>query len=181
MHSRIFIALFVSFAVFGCTSATPDGVEVPPASHGTLSDLEYIDTLTDYDERGTLDVISWAHFEARSEFKAYTEELIKEHRARTASLLAWRKEHFPNEAQRRLTAPSCIGESLRVEKGEAGTYDLRLLEALIRHRRCSIELSNRVLADSRDPEVIKIARGVVEAFTKQIGTLEQWRQQWGTR
>lgn len=176
---RFVFILMLSLSALACSSGSGiDGSADASAPHGTTSDLEYVDTFTDYDERGTLDVISWAHFEGRPELKTYTEELLKEHRARTASLVAWRKEHFPAEPQRRIASVPCLAESLRVEKGDGAMYDVRLAKSLIRHRRCAIELSNQAIAESRDPEVLKISRGVVDAFTQQITKLEEWRRQW---
>lgn len=66
-----------------------------------------------------------------------------------------------------------------MDVGPAGTnYDLRFLDSMIPHHKGALVMSQEVLAKSKRPELIKLAKGILADQKKEIEQMQQWRKQW---
>jgi uncharacterized protein (DUF305 family) len=57
-------------------------------------------------------------------------------------------------------------------------YDLRFLDSMIPHHQGALVMSQEVLAKSKRPELIKLAKGILADQQKDIAQMKQWRKQW---
>ena len=66
-----------------------------------------------------------------------------------------------------------------MDVGPAGAnYDLRFLDSMIPHHQGALVMSQEVLAKSKRPELIKLAKGILADQKKDIAQMQQWRKQW---
>jgi uncharacterized protein (DUF305 family) len=57
-------------------------------------------------------------------------------------------------------------------------YDLRFLDSMIPHHQGALVMSQEVLAKSKRPELIKLAKGILADQKKDIAQMKLWRKQW---
>jgi uncharacterized protein (DUF305 family) len=57
-------------------------------------------------------------------------------------------------------------------------YDLRFLDSMIPHHQGALVMSQEVLAKSKRPELIKLAKGIISDQKQDIDRMKQWRKQW---
>lgn len=57
-------------------------------------------------------------------------------------------------------------------------YDLRFLDSMIPHHQGALVMSQEVLAKSKRPELIKLAKGIITDQKKDIAQMKLWRKQW---
>ena len=57
-------------------------------------------------------------------------------------------------------------------------YDLRFLDSMIPHHQGALVMSQQVLAKSKRPELIKLAKGILADQQQDIAQMQQWRKQW---
>jgi uncharacterized protein (DUF305 family) len=57
-------------------------------------------------------------------------------------------------------------------------YDLRFLDSMIPHHQGALVMSKEVLAKSKRPELIKLAKGILADQQKDIAQMKLWRKQW---
>ncbi|WP_373545253.1 DUF305 domain-containing protein [Chamaesiphon sp.] len=57
-------------------------------------------------------------------------------------------------------------------------YDLRFIDSMIPHHQGALVMAQEVLAKSKRPELIKLAKGMLAEQKKEIAQMQQWRKQW---
>jgi uncharacterized protein (DUF305 family) len=57
-------------------------------------------------------------------------------------------------------------------------YDLRFIDSMIPHHQGALVMAQEVLAKSKRPELIKLAKGMLADQKKEIAQMQQWRKQW---
>ncbi len=70
-----------------------------------------------------------------------------------------------------------MNHSMDVGPADAN-YDLRFLDSMIPHHQGALVMSQEVLAKSKRPELIKLAKGIITDQKKEIAQMQQWRKQW---
>jgi uncharacterized protein (DUF305 family) len=57
-------------------------------------------------------------------------------------------------------------------------FDATFIDSMIPHHEGAIEMANQALKTSKRPELITMARGIVESQQAEIARLRAWREQW---
>ena len=57
-------------------------------------------------------------------------------------------------------------------------YDLRFIDSMIPHHQGALVMAQEVLQNSKRPELIKLARGIITDQNKEITQMQLWRKQW---
>jgi uncharacterized protein (DUF305 family) len=71
------------------------------------------------------------------------------------------------------------GMKHNMDVGPANTnYDLRFLDSMIPHHQGALVMSQEVLAKSKRPELIKLAKSIITEQKKEITQMQIWRKQW---
>jgi uncharacterized protein (DUF305 family) len=57
-------------------------------------------------------------------------------------------------------------------------YDLRFIDSMIPHHQGALVMAQEVLAKSKRPELIKLAKGIITEQKKEIAQMQEWRKKW---
>ncbi len=57
-------------------------------------------------------------------------------------------------------------------------YDLRFIDSMIPHHQGALVMSQEVLAKSKRPELIQLAKSIIAEQKKEIAQMQQWRKKW---
>ncbi len=57
-------------------------------------------------------------------------------------------------------------------------YDLRFVDSMIPHHQGALVMAQEVLAKSKRPELIKLAKSIISDQQQEITQMQQWRKQW---
>lgn len=64
-------------------------------------------------------------------------------------------------------------------EGKTGdAFDKAFIEEMIVHHQGAVDMANAVLANSKRPELIKLANEIISAQTKEIEMMEVWEEAW---
>lgn len=75
--------------------------------------------------------------------------------------------------------PGGMGHSMDMDLGPADeSYDLRFLDAMVPHHEGGVVMAKEVLQKSQRPEVKKLAEEIIQAQSKEIAQMKQWRSAW---
>lgn len=72
-----------------------------------------------------------------------------------------------------------MGHSMDMDLGPADeSYDLRFLDAMVPHHEGAVVMAKEVLQKSQRPEMKKLAKEIIQAQSKEIAQMKQWRSAW---
>jgi uncharacterized protein (DUF305 family) len=57
-------------------------------------------------------------------------------------------------------------------------FDRAFIDSMMPHHSSGIEMASVALMHSDDPDIKRIARGIIDSQAKEIGQMIQWRQEW---
>jgi uncharacterized protein (DUF305 family) len=60
----------------------------------------------------------------------------------------------------------------------AKDFDKEFIDAMIPHHQSAVMMANMVIADGSNPEVMKLAKAIVAAQSKEIAEMQTWRTEW---
>ena len=64
-------------------------------------------------------------------------------------------------------------------KGKTGdAFDREFLSQMIVHHEGAVAMAKQVLAQSKRPELLKLAQDIIAAQTKEIGMMQEWQKIW---
>lgn len=72
-----------------------------------------------------------------------------------------------------------MNASLEGKTGDA--FDKEFLDQMIVHHEGAVAMAQQVLAVSRRPELLSLARAIISAQETEIQQMQQWRVQWFAR
>lgn len=61
---------------------------------------------------------------------------------------------------------------------KARPFDEAFIDEMVPHHQGAIRMARLELADGQDPEVMDLARAIIDAQSQEIEQMNQWRQQW---
>lgn len=64
-------------------------------------------------------------------------------------------------------------------EGKTGDeFDKAFLSEMIVHHEGAVDMANAVLANSKRPELLKLAKDIISAQTKEIDMMKAWQKSW---
>ncbi len=57
-------------------------------------------------------------------------------------------------------------------------FDKAFLEEMIVHHEGAVDMAEMVLSNSKRPELIELANGIISAQTSEISTMKTWLEEW---
>lgn len=64
-------------------------------------------------------------------------------------------------------------------EGKTGdTFDKEFLSQMIVHHEGAVAMAKQVLAQSKRPELVKLANDIIAAQTKEISMMQEWQKVW---
>jgi uncharacterized protein (DUF305 family) len=74
---------------------------------------------------------------------------------------------------------SGMGHSMSMDLGPADAdLDLRFIDAMVPHHQGAVEMAQEVQKKSKRPELLKLAKDIIQAQQKEISQMQQWRKAW---
>ena len=61
---------------------------------------------------------------------------------------------------------------------DAKPFDKAFIDAMIPHHRGAIAMANELLDESEQPALQQMARDIIDAQTKEIAQMREWRTNW---
>lgn len=61
---------------------------------------------------------------------------------------------------------------------EAKNFDKEFIDAMIPHHQSAVVMANQVVADGTNPDVMKLAKSIIAAQSKEIAEMQSWRNDW---
>lgn len=71
-----------------------------------------------------------------------------------------------------------IGMTMPKELANKQPFDKAFIDSMTPHHASAIDMASVALKRSDDPDIQRIARGIVDGQAKEIGQMIQWRQEW---
>ncbi len=68
-------------------------------------------------------------------------------------------------------------ESLQGKTGEE--FDKSFMDSMMIHHQGAIEMAREAKANSKRPEIMKMADDIISAQTSEINMMKEWQKQWG--
>jgi uncharacterized protein (DUF305 family) len=65
-----------------------------------------------------------------------------------------------------------------MELETARAFDREFIDMMVAHHQGAIRMANRILKDTDDPELRKLAQGIVRAQRREIEEMNAWRTEW---
>jgi uncharacterized protein (DUF305 family) len=72
-----------------------------------------------------------------------------------------------------------MSSQMPTDLGPAGReYDKRFIDAMIPHHESAVEMARDAQSKTQRPEIMQLAKAIIDAQTGEIAQLKQWRSQW---
>lgn len=130
----------------------------------------------------------------RSELQALADEIIEAQSAEIDQLRTWRASWFaspetpPMEAMPMLPGVRMGGELMIGDRMDmrddveqlrsAEPFDQAFIDAMIQHHQSAIDAARSALRRSSRAEILRLAEAIIEAQSREIDQLREWRADW---
>jgi hypothetical protein len=160
-----------SLVVIASCSTSPGVTSQPPS----LSDLAFVDTLREFDERAER-LFGNAKFDASTpELKKFGDVTVHQHEKRTDDLVSWRKTYFPDEAKRNSPDTPCMQRQYGLSSSQGAASDVAIIDDFLAHRRCGTEWLSRQLPSLQHAPTKTLGNDVLRDYEADILSLTQLR------
>ena len=150
------------------------------APNGEYSDAAFVDAMVPHHE-GAVEMAQAALENAEhEEIRTLAQDIVSAQRAEIDLFGEIRKE-LGGEATMEMSEEEMEGMMGNMDAGELTNrrpFDRAFIDAMIPHHESAIVMANVALEESENPEILEIARGIVDAQEAEIEQMKQWREEW---
>lgn len=180
------LALTISVLLAGCAGIS--GGDAP-------IDQAFIDMMVPHHESAIAMAEIAQERAERDELRALADGIVAGQSAEIAQMKAWREEWFGSgDTPSMEEMPMLPGMSMPAGHSMSGgtmdmtaevndlrdaePFDRFFIDAMIRHHEQAVEAAEIVLAETDRDEIRELATAIVEAQTREIEQLQEWRAEW---
>ena len=179
---------FVSFLLFGAQGT------ITVSQRDAPFDQRFIDMMVPHHEAAVAMAEIARERTTREELRALADEIIDAQSAEIAQLRGWREAWFgsaetpPMEAMPMLPGVRMGGELMIGDRMDmrddveqlrtAEPFDQAFVDAMIQHHLSAIDAARSALTYSSRGEVRQLAEAIIDAQTREIDQLREWRAAW---
>lgn len=116
-----------------------------------------------------------------TELRALGEKMTEEHFARAADIAGWRRIHFGHIPPTEPLPTTCTDDVLFGKSLPMNPSDTDIIEATLLQSQCEVLFAGTILQQSKDPELVGIARAVIASTGPEVTTLLKWKAEWSKR
>jgi len=91
---------------------------------------------------------------------------------------AWHRQWFGSELEAAMTGPHANPDMTELEKATGDEFDRAFLAMMIPHHASAITMCEGVMMGTPRKELSALTREITAAQAKEIGQMQQWREQW---
>lgn len=182
-YTRILVLLGVSLLVMACgrvTTVTPtvphDASHSMPMDSDAPYDLRFLDGMIMH-HKGAITMAQDALVNAEHrELKEFAQNIIMQQDGEITQMSVWRAKWYP-DAGETAGLDMHMGD-MQISQDKNIYYDYRWIDAMISHHEGAIAMANDALANSKNTDIINLAKAIIQTQGEEINTLKTWRAQW---
>jgi len=88
----------------------------------------------------------------------------------------WRAKWYPGHIAT-MGLDMAMGD-MKISQDESVYYDYRWIDAMISHHEAAVAMANDALTKSQNPDIINLAKAIIQTQGEEITKLKTWRAQW---
>jgi uncharacterized protein (DUF305 family) len=147
---------------------------------GEYSDERFIDMMAAHHQMA-IEMAKVAQQEAElPEIRQIADDVVSTQQAEIEQLASIKEEEFGSSelpTQMDPEEPSMYAMVMPEELVQQEPFDLTFIDSMIPHHASAIEMASAANLRSNNPEIKRLARGVIDAQSKEIGQMIELRQQ----
>jgi uncharacterized protein (DUF305 family) len=189
MHRLVITVVVALAALTACTGISSSDPNAP-------IEQQFIDMMVPHHESAIAMAEIALERAQHAELRELAGEIIAAQSAEIEQLRAWRREWFgsedtpPMEAMPMLPGMDMGGHAMsgntmdmtadvkRLERASDDEFDQRFIDAMIAHHEQAVEAANIALERSERQEIRDLSEAIIEAQTREIEQLRDWRAEW---
>nr|WP_257792145.1 DUF305 domain-containing protein [Myxococcus xanthus] len=148
---------------------------------GNYSDERFIDMMAAHHQMATEMAMVEEQRGTRQELRALATKMIQDQRQEIEELKALKQAHFGSS-----DVPTMMSESEMQNSGMLMTAELArqpdvdkaFIDSMMPHHSGAILMASVALRRTSNADIRALARGIIDAQTKEIGQLIEWRKSW---
>ena len=150
--------------------------------NGKYSDRRFIDAMIPHHE-GAVEMAEVALKNAEhDEIERLAEDIVSTQEAEIRELKSIKKKEFgTSKVPMGMDAREMEGMGMMADSQTLASkdpFDKAFIDNMIPHHRSAIEMAELAAKQTRNPEIKRLASGIVEAQEREISQMKRWRQQW---
>lgn len=150
--------------------------------NGRYSDERFIDAMVPH-HRGAVEMAEVALENAEhEEVRQLAENIVSTQESEIDQLKKIKREEFGTSRVPMDMEPGQMEEMGMTEDprslADEEPFDRAFIDAMIPHHRSAIRMADVALEKSDDPQIEKLAGGIVEAQEREISQMQTWRENW---
>jgi uncharacterized protein (DUF305 family) len=150
--------------------------------NGKYSDRRFIDAMVPH-HQGAIEMARVALKNAeRQEIMQLSRNIVSTQQAEIEELKSIKKEEFGTSEVPMEMSPQqmrAMGMMMNPEHlVRSEPFDKAFINAMIPHHQSAIYMANVALKNTNNPRIRELANNIVDAQTREIEQMKEWRQQW---
>jgi uncharacterized protein (DUF305 family) len=154
-------------------------------------DLRFIDSMVPHHQGALVMAQEVIQKSKRPELVKFAKGIITEQKKEIAQMQKWRKQWYPKAAATPMMWHSAMNHEMAMTSehkqsmmmsmslGTADAkFDKRFLDAMILHHQGAVTMAQDALQKSKQPDLQKLSRSIIESQQSEIDRMTQLRQQW---
>lgn len=177
MTRNVIVWLLLACLAAACRKPAPP----PPLNHAAVPlDVRLADTLDSIEGfRGA--VLAVYTRGQHAELRTLGEKMTEEHFARAVDIARWRRIHFGHIPPTEPLPTTCTDDVLFGKSLPMNPSDTDIIDATLLQSQCEVLFAGAILRQSKDPELVGIARAVIASTGQEVTTLLKWKAEWSKR
>ncbi len=148
-----------------------EGAKSVPMDLNTYTDAAFIDDMIAHHNGAVKMAEDVVKNTKRSELRNMGEDIITAQRKEIDDLYAWKKVWFDDS--------NVVTKIEGVNLGAYDkNYDLRFLNAMVKHHEDAVAMSQKILGNSTRNEILDLGNAIVINQTREINQMRSWRSSW---
>jgi uncharacterized protein (DUF305 family) len=175
--SLVVALLAIALVASGCGGDEDNGA-TSSASSGNQIDAMFVSGMIPH-HQSAIDMAKLGQKNAtHEEIKQLSDNIIKSQQAEITQMNTLATE-LPTATGTMMSEQETASMMSDVDSlDSAKNFDKEFIDAMIPHHQSAVVMANHVIADGKNPELMKLAKAIVAAQSKEIAEMQTWRTEW---
>lgn len=145
---------------------------------GVLDEQSFLEQMVPHHQSATEMATMALEKTTRPEVRQLAQEIIAAQQAEIAQMRTWHEAWFGTELVAADDGSHQAMNMTELEEATGDDFDRAFLSMMIPHHASAIVMADAVIMDSPRAEIQQLADEIVAAQAKEIGQMQEWREQW---